>query len=407
VIERWLEWRVRSRLLIAVLVVVAVVRASTVSAAQLAGTGTGSVTGVVKDATGAVVPDVTVTISGSTLITPRKATSRAEGDYHFATLPPGDYVLTFASAGFATVKRDAHISLGFTLTVDVILTVADQREDVVVQAALDRHSAAISQTFDSRQLASLPGSRSMGGLFAATHALVLPVAEVGGGTGIVTGGYGAYGRNNSPRHTIEGIVVTGLFGVGFTPDYGSLQEVSVLTAAHGAEWPSAGIHTDFATKSGSNRYQGTIYAAAEHRRWQATNVDADQIRRGALAGGGLLPNQANQLWGNGDFNADVGGFVRRNALWWYGSVRHQEVAVRLVNFPAEPYVTRLTNYSGKATYRASARHTFVLYGQRGLNHQPHRLTQRPISTISRRSGRANGMDSSPIRPCSRSGWDSS
>ena len=66
----------------------------------------------------------------------------------------------------------------------------------------------------------------MGGLFALTHALVLPVAEVGGGTGIISGGYSAYGRNNSPRHTIEGIVVTGLFGAGFTPDYGSLEEVS-------------------------------------------------------------------------------------------------------------------------------------------------------------------------------------
>ena len=73
-------------------------------------------------------------------------------------------------------------------------------------------------------LPDLPGSRSMGGLFAVTHALMLPVVEVGGGAGIVTGSYGAYGRNNSPRHTIEGIVVTGLFGAGFTPDYGSLEE---------------------------------------------------------------------------------------------------------------------------------------------------------------------------------------
>ena len=321
------------------------------------------------------MPHVDVTISGRTLITPRKTTSRGDGEYHFAALPPGDYLLAFASTGFATAEREAHVGLGFTLTVNVTLAVAGQREDVVVvETALDRHSAAISQTFDARQLANLPSSRSMGGLFSLTHALVLPIAEVGGGTGIITGGgYGAYGRNNSPRHTIEGIVVTGLFGAGFTPDYGSLEEASVLTAAHGAEWPSAGIHTDFATKSGSNVYRGTIYAAAENRHVQASNVDADQIQRGALAGGGLLPGQVNQLWRNSDVNADVGGFVTRDRLWWYGSVRHQDVATRLVNFPVEPNVTRLTNYSGKATYRASPRHTLVLYGQRGLNHQPYRL----------------------------------
>jgi carboxypeptidase family protein/TonB-dependent receptor-like protein len=362
-----------SRRVIAALVVIAAAWGPAASASQLAGVGTGSVVGIVKDAAGLRVPAVGVTISGLALMTPRKMTTQADGEYRFVSLPPGDYVLTFVSPGFESLERQAHVSLGFTLTVDVTLTVAPQREEIVVYGALDRQSAAISQSFDAIQLASLPSSRSMGGLFALTHALALSVAEVGGGTGIISGGYGAYGRNNSPRHTIEGIVVTGLFGAGFTPDYGSLEEVSVLTAAHGAEWPTAGIHTDFATKSGSNQYRGTIYGAAEHRRLQSSNVDADQIRRGALAGGGLRPGQVNQVWHDGDVNADVGGYIRRDRVWWYSSVRFQDVAARLVNFPVEPSVTRLTNYSGKATFRVSPRHTLVFYGQRALNHQPNRL----------------------------------
>jgi hypothetical protein len=358
---------------IAVLVVIVAAGGAAASASQLSGVGTGSVVGVVTDAAGLTVPQVGVTISGLALMTPRKMTTGEDGEYRFASLPPGDYVLTFVYPGFESLERQAHVSLGFTLTIDVTLTVAAQREAIAVYGAFDRHSAAVSESFDSSQLANLPGSRSMGGLFALTHALSLPVAEVGGGTGIISGAYGAYGRNNSPRHTIEGIVVTGLFGAGFVPDYGALEEVSVLTAAHGAEWATAGIHTDIATRSGSNQYRGTIYGAAEHRRLQSSNVDADQIRRGALAGGGLRPGQVNQLWHNGDVNADVGGFVRRDRLWWYSSVRFQEVAARLVNFPVEPYVTTLTNYSGKATFHVSPRQTLVLYGQRGLNHQPNRL----------------------------------
>ncbi len=360
--------------MIAALVVIAAAWVPAASASQLAGVGTGSVVGIVRDAVGLPVPGVGITISGRALMTPRKMTTGADGEYRFALLPPGDYELTFVSPSFESLERQAHLSLGFTMTIDVTLTVATQREKIAVYGSFDRHSAAVSQSFDASQLDSLPGSRSMGGLFAVTHALALPVAEVGGGTGIISGGgYGAYGRNNSPRHTIEGIVVTGLFGAGFSPDYGSLEEVSVLTAAHGAEWPTAGIHTDFATKSGSNQYRGTIYGAAEHRRLQSSNVDADQIRRGALAGGGLRPGQVNQLWHNADVNADIGGFVRRDRMWWYSSVRFQEVAARLVNFPVEPYVTELTNYSGKATFRVSPRQTLVLYGQRGLNHQPNRL----------------------------------
>jgi outer membrane receptor protein involved in Fe transport len=360
------SWR-----LIATLALVAALHSPAASADQLAGAGTGSVVGIVKDVTGTAMPGVEVTIAGATLT--RNTRSRPDGEYHFAAVPPGDHVLTVAAPGFTSVTRDVHVGLGFTVTANITLMIAGQVEEVVVDAGLDRHAAAIAQTFDRRRLETLPSSRSVGGLFALTHALELAVAEVGGGTGIVTGGYGAYGRSNSPRHTIEGIVVTGLFGAGFTPDYGSLAQASILTAGHGAEWPTAGVHTDFVTKSGSNQYRGSVYAAAEHRRLQASNVDGDQVRRGALAGGGLRASEANQLWRNSDVNADVGGFIRRDRLWWYGSVRRQHVAARLVNFPAEPYATWLTNFTGKATYRASPRHTFVVYGQRGLNHQPHRL----------------------------------
>ena len=361
------------RRLIVALVVVAAARGPAVWASQLAGVGTGSVVGVVSDAAGLQVPGVAITISGIALMAPRQMTTQADGQYRFVLLPPGEYVLTFVSPGFETLQRHAHVSLGFTLTVDVAMAVAAQREEVAVYGAFDRHAVAVSQSFDASQLVSLPSSRSLGGLFALTQALALPGAEVGGGTGIISGEYGAYGRNNSPRHTIEGIVVTGLFGAGFTPDYGSFEDVSILTAAHGAEWPTAGIHTDIATKSGSNQYRGAIYAAAQPGGLQSSNVDADQIRRGARAGGGLRPGEVNQLWQNTDLNADVGGFVRRDRLWWYSSLRFQEVAARLVNFPVKPYVTTLTNYSGKATLRVSPRQTLVLYGQRGLNHQPNRL----------------------------------
>ena len=92
---------------------------------------------------------------------------------------------------------------------------------------LDRHSAAVADTFDSKQLDALPSSRSMAGLIGLAHAVYMPSMEVGAGLGLAAGTFSAYGRNNSPRHTIEGIVVTGLFGAGFTPDYGALEEMAV------------------------------------------------------------------------------------------------------------------------------------------------------------------------------------
>ena len=88
--------------------------------------------------------------------------------------------------------------------------------------------------------------------------------------------------------------------------------MSVLTAAHGAEWPTAGIHTEMVTKSGGNRYTGSFYGAYEHRAWQSMNVDAGQVAR-LPPGGGLSAGQVNQVWSYHDANADAGGFVREIA----------------------------------------------------------------------------------------------
>jgi hypothetical protein len=256
---------------LAALLLVAFLPASLCHAAQIVDTATGSIVGTAKDATGAVVPGVDITLSGPALMVPRKTSTNGGGQYRLTGLPPGDYTLSFSLPGFMMLEHDVRVGVAFTATVDVTLTLARQREEVEVTArtsTLDRHSAANAETFDSRKLADLPSSRSMAGLLALTHGVSMPEIEVGGGLGILDGSFSSYGRNSSPRHTIEGIVITGLFSTGFTPDYGSFEEASVHTAAHGAEWPGVGIHTQFVTKSGGNRYTGTIYGAYENRHWQ-------------------------------------------------------------------------------------------------------------------------------------------
>jgi hypothetical protein len=74
-----------------------------------------------------------------------------------------------------------------------------------------------------------------------------------------------------------------------------------------------------------------------------------------------------------DFNADAGGYVKKDAIWWYGSVRDQQIDTRYPNFPVKPFVTRLTNYTGKGTYTLSQNNKFVGYGQWGRKQQPNRL----------------------------------
>ena len=89
-------------------------RAQTVTAT------TGAVNGIVTDSTEAVVPGVTVSLSGPALMTARTAITDQAGAYRFSAVPPGDHTLTFELAGFGTVVRDdVHVGLGFTATVNV------------------------------------------------------------------------------------------------------------------------------------------------------------------------------------------------------------------------------------------------------------------------------------------------
>ena len=88
----------------------------------------------------------------------------------------------------------------------------------------------------------------------------------------------------------------------------------------------------------------------------------------------MSPRDANRMWSYRDVNADVGGFIKKDAVWWYSSFRDQDVSTRFVNFPVEPYRTHVTSVTGKTTYRLTDHNKLIAFGQIGRNHQPTRLT---------------------------------
>src|SRR6185503_3957749 len=94
---------------------------------------TGSIQGEVVDASGAVLPGVTVTASAPSLVGTQSVTTNAQGVYRFLGLPAGTYRLSFELPGFGTVVRDdVRIGIGFTATVDANLSVKSMEEQVTV-----------------------------------------------------------------------------------------------------------------------------------------------------------------------------------------------------------------------------------------------------------------------------------
>ena len=347
------------------------------TAGQTVGASTGTVTGKVTDGTGALLPGVTVVITGAALMDARRTATNDMGIYRFPALGPGAYSLVFTRAGFTTVRREAvSVGIGFTATIDVVLAVANVTDSVTVERTspvLDKHSTAIGSTFAAQQLANLPAARSMWALQAATPAVYIQGFDLGATATGLGGPISAYGTAGFNRPMVEGLNVSGINPTGFTLDYGAFEEVSTGTAAHGPEWPWPGVQMQFIARSGGNQYRGTLYADYLHHDWQSFNIDRGQIDRGAVGNAALSARDANRSWGYHDLDAGAGGYVKPDALWWYASGRRQETSARQVNFPVKPLRTTLTTYSGKTTYRVAPSHKLVAFGHVGRNHQPNRL----------------------------------
>src|SRR5882762_6648667 len=349
------------------------------ASAQTVSATMGAIDGRVTDNTSAVLPGVTVTISGAALMGTRVATTNEQGGYRFVAVPPGEYTVAFELSGFAPLKRtEVRVDLGFTATLTVQMALGAVSENVTVTGAspvVDTASTRITTTFDAPMLASLPsGSRDYWALLSETPALKLTRVDVGGSSSGSQSNYYAYGTTGQNRPMIEGINSTqGTERFGNYVDMGSFDEIAVNAAAHTAEMAVPGIQMIFISKSGGNSYHGSGTAHYENERWQSFNIDDRQIARGITGGGGLAPRDVNRLHKFRDIGADVGGYVVKDRLWWYGAVRDLETEARVTNFQVKPFGTRLTSYTGKVTYTLSKNTKLTGYVERNTKHQPNRL----------------------------------
>lgn len=341
---------------------------------------TGAINGKVTDATSAVLPGVTITISSLAMQGTRTAVTNEEGSYRFPAVPPGDYKITYELSGFGTVVREGiRVGLGFTATVNVELKVASLEETVTVSGespVVDVTSTTTSTAFDYNRLASLPNARDFWTILAASPSVQVQRVDVAGSAAGTQTPYSAYDtKSQQHRPMVEGIVNTeGTNAAGYYYDYGSIDEVSVGTATHSAEVPTPGVVSQFIAKSGGNTYHGRVYADYQNEDIQARNID--DARTELCPGrncGQLKPSDLNRMSRYYDLNADIGGFIKKDKLWWYFSTRDQNIQSQLPNFPVKPFETGLRNVSGKVTYALSQNNKLTGYAQAGRKSQPNRM----------------------------------
>jgi hypothetical protein len=218
----------------------------------------GTIAGVVRDPSKAVLPGVAVAVTNKATNRSLTMSSRADGSYTLPNLEPGRYSVVFEKTGFTRSEvSDVLVVVGQTTTVDVGLQVGAVQELVEVSAAalaIDTSSTMISHNVTIEELDTLPKARDFTGV-----AVFSPSVN----TGYIDGGYqinGSSGAENS--FYIDGVstnsMIDGSARQSATFDY--IQEVQVKTTGLDAEYGGAlGGVVSAVTKSGGNDFHGDVH----------------------------------------------------------------------------------------------------------------------------------------------------
>ncbi len=206
-----------------------------------------SITGVVRDPSGAVLPGVTVEASSPALIEKvRSVVTDGSGQYRIIDLRPGTYAVVFSLSGFSTVRREGIELTGtFVATIDVDLRVGSLEETITVTGEspiVDVQRTTQQRVFDQQVIEQIPAGRShinmvvlIPGLAAAQPGRGA-LADVGGTNNLQNTTFSIHGgRTSDTRLQLDGVRLGNVLSGGefsnFVPDTGSTQEVAVDFAA--------------------------------------------------------------------------------------------------------------------------------------------------------------------------------
>jgi outer membrane receptor protein involved in Fe transport len=351
-----------------------------VAVAQTAG-GTGVISGTVTDNTKAVLPGVNVTVSGPAAMGTPTAVTGENGTFRIPSLPPGEYTVKFELTGFGTVIREGiRVGVGFTATVNVDLNVASVSESVTVSGqspVVDVTSTTVATRYDTELLASLPGARDYWAVLAQTPAVSMGRVDVGGSGALTQQPYTAYGLTSAGgvnRAEVEGIMVNEGAGGGgsdmYYTDYGAFAEIAINAVGNGAEMPNPGVLSQLIAKSGGNQYHGNVYFDYQNESMEATNIDDAQIAAGVIGSDVVDPRDTNRLEMFRDFNADLGGFIRKDRLWWYGAIRRTDTGQRYPTLLDDIQDTWVPVGTAKATWNVAQNHKLSGFYQYQTKEQP-------------------------------------
>jgi hypothetical protein len=298
------------------------------------------IAGVARDASGGVLPGVTVEASSPALIEKVKsATTDGSGLFRITDLRPGTYTVTYVLPGFVTVRREGvQLTTGVAVTLNAELRVGGVQETITVTGETPvvdiQNSTRTQRVLTDEIIAALPASRGYGNLLATVSGIQANGIQNSGTDPTMVFFTSRGGRSNEGTVQIDGMNVGSAFNGGGVAGYGydssNAQEVQVTVAGGLGEADRGGPQFNLIPKTGGNRFSGTYFGSLAGEWSQSNNVD-DLLKSYGIP----APTKIIRQW---DTSFALGGPIVKDKVWFYGVSRlfgaYTDIAGRFGNLNA-------------------------------------------------------------------------
>lgn len=346
---------------------------------------TAGIAGTARDASGAVLPGVTVEAASPALIEKVRSTvTDGQGRFNITDLRPGTYSVTFTLPGFNTFKREGiEISAGFTGTANAEMKVGGLEETVTVTGAspiVDIQNVRTQQVLRAEVLDALPsGLKDITALASLTLGATNSSGtrnDVGGDRGELSTGISIHGsRGDDGRTNYDGMSTNVFFGGAggqqriYKFNTMGIQETVVDTGGNSAEIDTGGANVNMVPREGGNSFRAQAVVSYTNDAFASGKVPASLVARGNSPesktmkkvydygvgiGGPILRDKvwfysANRFWGNESFAAN--NYFNKSTVWYRYEADLSRPAVSDQDYK---------DFGGRVTWQASAKHKVTL-----------------------------------------------